>query len=82
MVNNSDCFFDENTVKQLLQSETGQELAALLKASNSEKLNAAKAAASNGDYAQAQKAVGDFLQSKDAQKIMDLIGGGMNGGIG
>lgn len=61
---------------QLAQSPAGQQLIAMLQAQGGSDLQNAIAKASAGDYTQAKKAISALLETEEAKKLLQQLGGG------
>ena len=70
--------FSMQEVMRLAQSDTGQQLLALLKRENGAALQQAMEQAAAGDYAQVQKTMSSLLTSPEAQALLRQLGGNGN----
>lgn len=70
--------FSMQEVMRLAQSDTGQQLLALLKRENGAALQQAMDQAATGDYAQVQKTMSSLLTSPEAQALLRQLGGNGN----
>lgn len=70
--------FSMQEVMRLAQSDTGQQLLALLKRENGAALQQAMDQAAAGDYAQVQKTISSLLTSPEAQALLRQLGGNGN----
>lgn len=70
--------FSMQEVMRLAQSDTGQQLLALLKRENGAALQQAMDQAAAGDYAQVQKTMSSLLTSPEAQALLRQLGGNGN----
>lgn len=68
-----DSFSDMKELLRLAQSPAGQQLIALLRQRGSDRLSAALAQASAGDYRQAQALLSDLLAQEDAQALIKAL---------
>lgn len=71
--NNQDFSIDE--IMRLAKSPAGQQLLAMLKQSDNEKLEQAVSQAKTGDYTQAGQTLSAMLSSPEAQKLLKELGG-------
>ena len=71
--NNQDFSMEE--MMRLAKSPAGQQLMAMLKQQDNEKLEQAAAQAKAGNYAQAGQTLKAMLSSPEAQKLMKELGG-------
>ena len=67
--------FSVQKAMELAKSPAGQQLLAMLKQSDSNKLQQAAAFASAGDYAKASQALQAVLSSPEAKRLMETLGG-------
>lgn len=70
-----DSFSDRKELLRLAQSPAGQQLIALLRQRGGDRLSAALARASAGDYRQAQALLSDLLAQEDAQALIKALEG-------
>ncbi|HBK03311.1 MAG TPA: hypothetical protein DFH97_04350 [Clostridiales bacterium] len=68
-----DSFSDMRQLMRLAQSPAGQRLIALLQQRGGERLSAAIALASAGDYQQAQALLSDLLAQEDARSLVKAL---------
>lgn len=68
-----DSFSDMKELLRLAQSPAGQQLIALLRQRGDDRLSAALAQASAGDYRQAQALLSDLLAQEDAQALIKAL---------
>lgn len=68
-----DSFSDMGQLMRLAQSPAGQQLIALLQQRGGDRLSAAIALASAGDYQQAQTLLSDLLAQEDAQALVKAL---------
>ena len=68
-----DSFSDMKELLRLAQSPAGQQLIALLRQRCGDRLSAALAQASAGDYRQAQALLSDLLAQEDAQALIKAL---------
>lgn len=68
-----DSFSDMKELLRLAQSPAGQQLIALLRQRGGDRLPAALAQASAGDYRQAQALLSDLLSQEDAQTLVRAL---------
>ena len=68
-----DSFSDMKELLRLAQSPAGQQLIALLRQRRGDRLSAALAQASAGDYRQAQALLSDLLAQEDAQALIKSL---------
>lgn len=68
-----DSFSDMKELLRLAQSPAGQQLIALLRQRGGDRLSAALAKASTGDYRQAQALLSDLLSQEDAQALVKAL---------
>ncbi len=66
--------FSIQEAMRLAQSETGQQLLALLRTQNSGLFQQAAAQSQAGDYEQAKKTLAAFLSSPQAQELLKKLG--------
>lgn len=71
--NNQDFSIDE--IMRLAKSPAGQQLFAMLKQNDNEKLEQAVSHAKAGDYTQAGQTLSTMLSSPEAQKLLKELGG-------
>ena len=71
--NNQDFSLDE--IMRLAKSPAGQQLLAMLKQNDNEKLEQAVSQAKTGDYTQATQTLSAMLSSPEAQKLLKELGG-------
>ena len=71
--NNQNFSIDE--IMRLAKSPAGQQLFAMLKQSDNEKLEQAVSQAKTGDYTQAGQTLSAMLSSPEAQKLLKELGG-------
>ncbi len=71
--NNQDFSLDE--IMRLAKSPAGQQLLAMLKQSDNEKLEQAVSQAKTGNYTQASQTLSTMLSSPEAQKLLKELGG-------
>ena len=67
--------FSMQEVMKLAKSPAGQQLLALLQASDGRQMEQAAKLAAAGDYARAAKILESTLSSEQAQKLMKQLGG-------
>ena len=67
--------FSMEEIMKLAKSPAGQQLLAMLKQQDSEKLAQATEQAKRGDYSQAGQTLSAILSSPEAQKLMKELGG-------
>ena len=68
-----DSFSDMKELLRLAQSPAGQQLIAQLRQRGGDRLSAALAQASAGDYRQAQALLSDLLSQEDAQALIKAL---------
>ena len=68
-----DSFSDMGQLMRLAQSPAGQQLIALLQQRGGDRLSAAIALASAGDYQQAKALLSDLLAQEDAQALVKAL---------
>ena len=61
---------------QLAQSSAGQKLIAMLQQPGGSQLQEAMMKASAGDYEQAKQTISALLETEDAKKLLQQLGGG------
>ena len=67
--------FSMNELMKLAKSPAGQQLMAILKEQDGDKLEQAAAQAKSGDYAQASQTLSAMLSSPEAKRLMKELGG-------
>lgn len=67
--------FSMDELMKLAKSPAGQQLMAMLKGQDREKLEQAAAQAKSGDYAQAGQTLSAMLSTPEAKKLMKELGG-------
>ena len=67
--------FSKEDIMNLAKSPAGQQLMAILKSQDSQKVEQAAAQAKSGDYAKAGQTLKDMLSTPEAQKLMKELGG-------
>ena len=67
--------FSTEDVMRLAKSPAGQQLLAMLRQSDSQKLEQAVSQAKSGDYTQAGQTLQAMLSSPEAQKLIKELGG-------
>ena len=67
--------FSMNELMKLAKSPAGQQLMAILKQQDGDKLEQAAAQAKSGDYAQASQTLSAMLSSPEAKRLMKELGG-------
>ena len=67
--------FSMEEVMRLAKSPAGQQLIAMLKKQNSDKLEQVIAQAKTGNYSEASKSLNGMLSSQEAQKLLKELGG-------
>ena len=67
--------FSMEEVMRLAKSPAGQQLIAMLKAQNNDKLEQVIAQAKTGNYSEASKNLSGMLSSQEAQKLLKELGG-------
>lgn len=67
--------FSMQEALRLANSPAGQQLLALLRETDSARLEQAAAEASSGDYTKASKTLGSLLSSPEIQKLLKELGG-------
>lgn len=73
MQKNSEDFSMQEALR-LAKSPAGQQLLAMLRRADSDKLRQAMEQASAGDYAQAKATMDQLLSSDEAKKLLDQLG--------
>ena len=67
--------FSMQEALRLANSPAGQQLLALLRETDSARLEQAAAEVSSGDYTKASKTLGNLLSSPEIQKLLKELGG-------
>lgn len=73
MQKNSDSFSMQDAMR-LAQSDTGQQLIALLRAQNRDTVNQAMAQAASGNYTQAKETLSALLSSPQIKALVEQMG--------